>query len=129
MLRRLATLNLPRTTNSKTARLAPTYFNPSKSESTRFNPSYRPFNMSAPTPTAAPTPAAPAAPVAGAAPVDKRAPKVKKAKKDDLSGAMASLELDPQPEFLAHRIEMFDRLQALEVARVAGQSSRASLSS
>lgn len=79
-------------------------------------------STSAPSDPAAaiPTPAA-AAPAAngGGAP---RPPKEKKAKKDDgLAAGMNALELDPKPEFLASRIEMFERLQREAVARIAGE--------
>lgn len=69
--------------------------------------------MSAPAPVLA----------AAAEPSKKSAPKEKKPKKgagDELAAGMSQLELDPKPEFLAKRIEMFERLQAIEKERIAG---------
>ncbi|KAG8906364.1 threonyl-tRNA synthetase [Tulasnella sp. 403] len=39
------------------------------------------------------------------------APKAEKAKKDAKSGGKAALEMNPPPEYLAQRIEMFDKLK------------------
>lgn len=65
------------------------------------------------------TPAAAPAVNGGGVP---RPPKEKKAKKEDgLAAGMNALELDPKPEFLASRIEMFERLQKEAVARIAGE--------
>ncbi|BGP14692.1 hypothetical protein JCM10213_006228 [Rhodosporidiobolus nylandii] len=56
----------------------------------------------------APTTAAPA----GAAPdASKKAPKEKKAKKGDIVAGMAALELNPPPEYLASRVELFEQLK------------------
>lgn len=78
-------------------------------------------------PVAAPADAAPApvaaagakVPAEGAAP---RAPKEKKPKKggDDLAAGMAALEIAPAPEYLASRVEMFDRLKKIQDAKIAG---------
>ncbi|KAM0788271.1 threonyl-tRNA synthetase [Microbotryomycetes sp. NB124-2] len=57
----------------------------------------------------------------GTAPAAQQAPKA--AKKDkkakDLAGGMASLELNPPPEYLASRIAMFDRLKKEQDERLA----------
>ncbi|GAA5824918.1 hypothetical protein JCM3770_002293 [Rhodotorula araucariae] len=53
--------------------------------------------------TATPPPGADAAP--------KKAPKDKKAKKGDLAQGMASLELNPPPEYLASRVALFEQLK------------------
>lgn len=49
---------------------------------------------------------------AAAAPKPAKAPKEKKGGKKDasLEGQMAALELNPQPAYIQHRIDMFDRL-------------------
>ncbi|GAA5828434.1 hypothetical protein JCM11251_006248 [Rhodosporidiobolus azoricus] len=56
----------------------------------------------------APT-AAPAA--AAGAEQPKKAPKEKKAKKGDITSGMAALELNPAPEYLASRVELFEQLK------------------
>jgi len=74
--------------------------------------------------SAAATGAAPAAaPAQAGAPKAPKAPKEKKAKKGgDLAAGMAALELDPKPEYLASRIELFEQLKKDEDERIAGQS-------
>jgi len=52
-------------------------------------------------PTTAPTPDA----------HPKKAQKDKKPKKDNLAAGMAALELNPPPEYLASRVELFERLK------------------
>lgn len=47
--------------------------------------------------------------------------KPKKAGGDTLVAGMNALELDPKPEFLSSRIEMFERIKAIEDARIAGK--------
>lgn len=75
--------------------------------------------------------AAPAAPAAAAAaPKAPKAPKEKKAKKGgDLAAGLAALELEPKPEYFAHRIELFERLKKEQDDQIAGQSSCARASS
>jgi hypothetical protein len=132
-------------TLTRPATFAPAHcFTPSRfSTRSYFSPS---FKMSAPhpvhstsvpdnpaaaihdTPSAAPEDGP--APAAGAAPKAAKAPKEKKAKKGDgLAAGMAALELDPKPEYLAHRIELFDKLKKEQDAKIAGQSSCAFLGS
>lgn len=68
--------------------------------------------------------AAGAAPAQAGAPKAPRAPKEKKAKKGgDLAAGMAALELEPKPEYLASRIELFEQLKQAEDERIAGQSA------
>lgn len=51
-------------------------------------------------------------------------PKEKKAKKGgDLAAGMAALELDPKPEYLSTRIDLFEQLKKEQDERIAGQSS------
>ncbi|GAA5976498.1 hypothetical protein JCM5350_001711 [Sporobolomyces pararoseus] len=69
--------------------------------------------------TAAPADLSAQVSVEGAASVDGGAPpaaakkekKEKKGKKGDLAAGMAALELDPKPQYIDSRIEMFDRLK------------------
>lgn len=51
--------------------------------------------------------------------------KEKKVKKggDGLSSAMNALELDPKPEFMAHRMAMFDKIKKEYDDKVAGTFS------
>lgn len=84
-----------------------------------------PANPAAEVSAAATGAAAPAVAAAGA-PKAPKAPKEKKAKKGgDLAAGMAALELDPKPEYLASRIELFEQLKKDEDERIAGQSGLA----
>lgn len=67
-------------------------------------------------------PAAAGAPAAAAGGQQKQ-PKEKKPKKD-LAAGMAALELEPKPEFLANRIELFEQLKKEHDERVAGEFGR-----
>jgi threonyl-tRNA synthetase len=76
------------------------------------------------------TPADPAAQLtADAAPVEggaapaapKKEKKEKKGKKGDLVAGMAALELDPKPQYIDSRIEMFDRLKKEYDEKVASE--------
>lgn len=114
-----------------------TYFTPSTTRlhlrRAYFQPSY---SMSAPHPVeSTATPANPAAEISaaatGAAPDagasaaaaggQQKQPKEKKAKK--VAPGTSALELDPKPEFLASRIELFDQLKKEQDARIAGEFS------
>ncbi|ODQ67647.1 threonyl-tRNA synthetase [Nadsonia fulvescens var. elongata DSM 6958] len=63
------------------------------------------------------------APAAAEAPkqVNKKEKKEKKAISD---AAKAPLELDPKPEFLQHRIDLFDKLMAEQVATIAAKERK-----
>lgn len=72
------------------------------------------------TPAPAPAPQAAAAANANAA---QKQPKEKKPKKaGDLAQGMAALELDPKPEYLASRVEIFERLKKEADDKLASQS-------
>lgn len=78
--------------------------------------------------SAAPTATSPAAPAGGAN--AQKQPKEKKPKKGgDLAQGMASLELNPAPEYLASRVELFERLKKEADEKLASQSSISSLAS
>ena len=73
--------------------------------------------------SAAATGAPAAAAGASAAPAAGQQKKEKKAKKGgDLAAGMAALELDPKPEYLASRIELFDQLKKEQDEHIAGES-------
>lgn len=79
--------------------------------------------------TAAPADLSAQVSVEGAASVDGGAPpaaakkekKEKKGKKGDLAAGMAALELDPKPQYIDSRIEMFDRLKKEYDEKVASK--------
>lgn len=60
----------------------------------------------------------PASPAAASKPAKEK--KVKKGGDGGLSAGMNKLELDPKPEYLQHRIEIFDRLKKEYDEKVAG---------
>ncbi|GAA5831901.1 hypothetical protein JCM3766R1_000143 [Sporobolomyces carnicolor] len=62
-------------------------------------------------PAAQVSPEAAAVDAAAAPAAPKKEKKEKKGKKGDLAAGMAALELDPKPEYIDSRIEMFDRLK------------------
>lgn len=59
---------------------------------------------------------------AAAPPAPKKEKKEKKPKKGDLAQGMAALELDPKPQYIDSRIEMFDRLKKEYDEKVASES-------
>lgn len=70
----------------------------------------------------APTATNPAAAAGGANAQQQKQPKEKKPKKGgDLAQGMASLELNPAPEYLASRVELFERLKKEADEKLASQ--------
>jgi hypothetical protein len=70
---------------------------------------------------AVPAQGAPAAPSAGGE-QPKKAPKEKKGKKADIVAGMNALELNPAPEYLASRVELFEQLKKEADEKLAGAS-------
>ncbi|GAA5869660.1 hypothetical protein JCM16303_000539 [Sporobolomyces ruberrimus] len=62
---------------------------------------------------------------AAAPPAPKKEKKEKKPKKGDLAQGMAALELDPKPQYIDSRIEMFDRLKKEYDEKVASMPREA----